>query len=183
MKEKYSDGIEWNTYEKLRKERPELFAESTQIPIVTDKETVDTFVRETGQKVGVMYSSEYHYLLVDLIRNPDGKLYTYERILPVVPSGAAVAVTIQNGLFVLLRQYRHAIRTSQYSFPRGFGEKELSPYENVKKEVHEEIGATVIKCEYLGEVVADSGLLANKVAVFVCQVEGVEAYTGTSEEK
>ena len=44
MKEKYSDGIEWNTYEKLRKERPELFAESTQIPIVTDKETVDTFV-------------------------------------------------------------------------------------------------------------------------------------------
>ena len=40
MKEKYSDGIEWNTYEKLRKERPELFAESTQIPIVTDKETV-----------------------------------------------------------------------------------------------------------------------------------------------
>ena len=74
MKEKYSDGIEWNTYEKLRKERPELFAESTQIPIVTDKETVDTFVRETGQKVGVMYSSEYHYLLVDLIRNPDGKL-------------------------------------------------------------------------------------------------------------
>ena len=68
MKEKYSDGIEWNTYEKLRKERPELFAESTQIPIVTDKETVDTFVRETGQKVGVMYSSEYHYLLVDLIR-------------------------------------------------------------------------------------------------------------------
>ena len=38
MKEKYSDGIEWNTYEKLRKERPELFAESTQIPIVTDKE-------------------------------------------------------------------------------------------------------------------------------------------------
>lgn len=67
MKEKYSDGIEWNTYEKLRKERPELFAESTQIPIVTDKETVDTFVRETGQKVGVMYSSEYHYLLVDLI--------------------------------------------------------------------------------------------------------------------
>ena len=116
MKEKYSDGIEWNTYEKLRKERPELFAESTQIPIVTDKETVDTFVRETGQKVGVMYSSEYHYLLVDLIRNPDGKLYTYERILPVVPSGAAVAVTIQNGLFVLLRQYRHAIRTSQYSF-------------------------------------------------------------------
>ena len=123
MKEKYSDGIEWNTYEKLRKERPELFAESTQIPIVTDKETVDTFVRETGQKVGVMYSSEYHYLLVDLIRNPDGKLYTYERILPVVPSGAAVAVTIQNGLFVLLRQYRHAIRTSQYSFPRGFGER------------------------------------------------------------
>ena len=44
MKEKYSDGIEWNTYEKLRKERPELFAESTQIPIVTDKGTVDTFV-------------------------------------------------------------------------------------------------------------------------------------------
>ena len=49
MKEKYSDGIEWNTYEKLRKERPELFAESTQIPIVTDKETVDTFVRDRAK--------------------------------------------------------------------------------------------------------------------------------------
>lgn len=104
-----------------------------------------------------MYSSEYHYLLVDLIRNPDGKLYTYERILPVVPSGAAMAVTIQNGLFVLLRQYRHAIRTSQYSFPRGFGKGTLT-VRKCQKEVHEEIGATVIKCEYLGEVVADSGL-------------------------
>lgn len=50
--------------------------------------------------------------------------------------------------------------------------------------MHEEIGATVIKCEYLGEVVADSGLLANKVAVFACQVEGVQrryAYEGIED--
>ena len=102
MGERYSDGIEWGEYEELQKERPELFAESTQIPIVTDRDRVDKFVQETGEKVGVLYRSAYHYLVVDLVRNLDGTLYTYERLIPAVQTGAVAAVTIQDGKFVLL---------------------------------------------------------------------------------
>lgn len=174
MEEKYSDGIEWSAYEELQRERPELFAKSSQIPIVTDRDCVDKFVRETGEKVGVLYQSAYHCLVVDLIQNADGTLYTYERMMPKVKTGAVVAVAVQDGKFVLLRQYRHAIRESQYCFPRGFGEEGISPEENVKKELGEEISASVTECAYLGEVVADSGILGNKVSVFVCQVQHVE---------
>lgn len=184
MKERYSDGIEWEAYEELQKARPELFAESAQIPIVTDRDRVDKFVNETGEKVGVLYRSAYHYLVVDLVRNLDGTLYTYERLIPAVQTGTVAAVTVQDGKFVLLKQYRHAIRESQYCFPRGFGENGILPEENVKKEIWEEMKAMVTECVYLGEVIADSGILGTKVSVFACQVEQVqkrESYEGIEE--
>lgn len=178
MEERYSDGIEWELYKELQGERPELFAESMHISIVTDRDCVDKFVRETGEKVGVLYRSAYHCLIVDLVQNADGMLHTYERLIPTVRSGAVVAVTIQDGRFVLLKQYRHAIRESQYCFPRGFGEEGLSPEENVKKELQEELKATVTESIFLGEVVADSGVLGNRVSAFACQVKDVQERYG-----
>ena len=49
-----------------------------------------------------------------------------------------VCVPVFEGRFVLLRQYRHAIREFQYGFPRGFGEAGVSVEENVREEIQEE---------------------------------------------
>lgn len=77
---------------------------------------------------------------------------------------------IYNGKYVLLKQFRHTLRTFQYGFPRGFGELGLSPEQNAKKELFEELGCHVIKTEDLGEIVADSGLSGNRVRALLCEI-------------
>ena len=158
----------WSDYEALMHQRGELFRVSELLPIVTDKEQARAFYERTGLPIGVVYKSPYHILLVDLI---DGK-YTYERLIPVVERGAVVAVAVKNGKYILLRQYRHALRDFQLSFPRGFGEQDISPEENVSKELLEEIGASVISAQHIGQVVADSGILGTKADVFYCEISG-----------
>lgn len=124
--------------------------------------------------MGVLYSSPYHYLLVDLIQQKDGTYYTYERVLPAIEAGAVVVLTNYDEKLVLLKQFRHAIRESQFCFPRGFGEPGLSAEKNIKKELQEELGASIRQYAYLGDVAVDSGLVGNLVSVFVCEIETFE---------
>ena len=164
---------ELKKYFELMKERPEQFRPSDMICIETDLDRIQNYERETGKKIGVIYRSAYNIFVVDLIRTNNGTYYTYERLLPAVKVGAVVALVMCQNRFVLLKQYRHAIRDFQYAFPRGYGEEGVNAEENVRKEIQEEIGATVIGTEYLGTVVADSGLCGNAVSVFICEVENV----------
>lgn len=174
MIQKWSERPEWKLYQDLMVERPELFAEMEQLSIVTDRDVVDRFVEESGKRIGVLYKSEYHLLVVDLVCGENGRLFAYERAIPAVEHGAVVVLTIFRGKFVLLKQWRHAIRSVQYAFPRGFGEKNLTAEENARKELREELGTEICKCEYLGTVIADSGFLGNQVSVFACEVPQVE---------
>lgn len=165
-------------YFELIKMRPELFLESDLITIETEEECILQYEKETGKQVGVLYCSQYNTLVVDLIRNKDGSHYTYERVIPTVEQGAVVILTKFQDRYVLLKQYRHALRDYQYACPRGFGEQELSAAENLEKEIREEIGAQVLSYEHLGAVVADSGLCGNKVDAFICTVDYVEEKQG-----
>lgn len=168
----------WLEYEQLMKDRPEDFVQNEQMQIETNPEKIREYVEKTGRGIGVMYRSSYSILVTDLICSPEGGYYVYERILPAVKKGAVVTVPVYKGKFVLLRQYRHALRDYQYAFPRGFGEPGLSAEENVAKELEEEIGANVLDIQYLGTVVADSGLCGNKVQVFECQIDRIELKYG-----
>ncbi len=230
MKSKYSENKEWQDYLKLYKERPELFLQSDQISIIFDENTINTFVEKTNKKIGVLYKSDFHILIVDLVSDElflqsdqisiifdentintfvektnkkigvlyksdfhilivdlvsdkNKKLYTYERLLPSVNSGAVVTLPIQNKKLVLLKQYRHAIRQSQYCFPRGFGEVGLSAQQNAEKELKEELHAHITKTQYLGNIIADSGILSTQTAVFVCEVEDIQQQNAEKELK
>lgn len=174
----YTEGNEWTAYEQLRKDRPEEFVENPYFPIVTDSKIIEKYVQETGKKIGVVYASDYHLLVVDLIQNKNGTLFSYERLLPTVKRGAVVALTKYKNKFVLLKQYRHSLHDYQYAFPRGFGEKDISIEENVKKELREELGAVVKDCSHLGVVVADSGVAGNPVDVYECELSTVEEKKG-----
>jgi len=160
----------WEKYLVLMAQRPGEFRNNGPICIVSDRSTVEEFENKTGVVIGVRYESDYHYLVVDLVRGEDGKLFAYERVLSRASGAAVVCVPRWDDRFVLLRQYRHALRDYQYAFPRGFGEDGLSGAENAAKEVREELGVETEKTVFLGKVAADSGLSSCVSEVYLCEL-------------
>lgn len=168
-------SAEWVRYLELVKERPEAFANTGKINIVTDENIVADFQNKTNRKIGVLYESAYSIVVVDLVYEEEGKYFAYERILPAVENPAVVMIPMYKGQLLLLKQYRHALRDYEYSFPRGFGEMGLSGEENCKKELMEEIGATVTSTKYLGQMSPDSGLQGKLVQIYACELETYDA--------
>lgn len=167
-------GKEWKRYKELIRERPKCFQNTGSIHIVTDESIIVEYQEETGKTVGVVYESNFNMMVCDLVYVVPGKYFIYERVLPTVARGSIVAVTVYGDRFVLLNQYRHSLRENQYSFVRGYAESGLTPEENVKKEIKEELGATAYNIKYLGEYVADSGLCGNKVRIYSCEINYYE---------
>ena len=162
---------EWIRYQDLMNSRPEQFAENPMLMIETDLRTICEYERAHNKIIGVRFCNEpYSMMVVDLVKDANGEYKSYERVLPCVPCGAVVCVTIWDGKYVLLRQFRHSMREYQICFPRGYGESDRTAEENAKKEVKEELGAEVTCCKKLGEVVANSGLSGDRVAVFLCEL-------------
>ncbi len=188
----YHESTAWQRYLRLMKERPQAFTHSDILEIVTDEETVDRFAEETGRPLGVVYESPYHLMVVDLVRSGGAKreegwnagLHTYDRLLPAVALGAVVSVPVYDGKFVLLKQFRHSLRRDIIAFPRGFGEPGISPEENLRKELREEIGVkTVTDVRHLGAVAADTGAIGGQADVYSCQVGTPELKKGYEEIK
>lgn len=170
-------GAEWSRYLELREERPALFADTGSIHIVLDEAIVAEYQEKNHRKMGVVYESPYNILVVDLVYEEEGKYFAYERLVPAVESGAVVMLPIYRDSLILLKQYRHALRDYQYAFPRGFGEKGLSAVENCAKELMEEIGAELVKAEYLGQVTPDSGVQGAVVSVYACEIASYDYNT------
>ncbi len=164
------DRTAWDRYEALMVQRPEAFRNTGEIHIVTDRAIVEEYESRTGNVIGVRYESPYRLLVVDLVWEREGEYFPYERILPAVERGAVVCVPVYQEQYLLLRQYRHALRDYQYAFPRGFAEPGLDGARNAEKELDEELGAVTEKLELLGTVVADSGLSGTQVSVWRCKV-------------
>ena len=160
---------ELSEYIELMKTRPELFANTGPIRIETNLNVIHSYSEKTGKKIGVMFHSSYNMLLVDLVEE-QGLRFTYERLVPVTSCGAVVIVPIFNNDFILLQQYRHALRGEQIAFPRGYGEVGISSADNVRKEIREEIGSEVKTITSLGKIVADSGLSGNAVSVYAAEI-------------
>ena len=181
---------------KIQDEFSELMIPAGDYPIadVNDDKELKRVVRSQElyrQRFGVVYSSSYNTMLVDPIKNgsnnnenkEDGKkaFYSYERVIPSAGVGV-VLLTMRGDRFVLIRQYRHAIRREQLCFPRGYGEKEISEVENAKKELLEELGAVVSASDEprkLGMIAADSGLSSGTAAVYLMKIDG---YKNTADE-
>ena len=112
-----------------------------------------------GCRFGVVYESKYNSIIVDPVKKDGGGYFPYERVVPKAGDGV-VALTVCNGKYVLLRQYRHAPRTEVLSFPRGFAEEDFTDKDNVAKELNEELHVKpneIVSIEMLGRVFPDSG--------------------------
>ena len=123
-----------------------------------------------SRKYGVVYSSAYNMMVVDPIRKDDNELMAYERVLPNGNDGVVILAK-HNGKYVLLEQFRHAIRRRQYACPRGFSDQNCTPIEDVRREIREELGADIIgEPIELGRIAADSGLTGGCVHVFLTNI-------------
>lgn len=160
----------WNKYLKLAQERPGLFT-AEELEVVLDEKAVWEFEEETGREVGIVYESPWRYMLVDLVRNPAGKLFAYERVVPVKTGGVAVLPVYQDDI-VLIRSYRHSVQRWCWEIPRGFGSG-TSVFQNVVKELFEETGieTPAENLVHLGKVDPDSGLTADQVDVFLAEIQ------------
>ena len=162
----------------LTEKNPELFREG-DFEIIFDEEIVDEFCRKNDRVIGQIYHSPYHRLLVDLVKMKKKGKYivaAYERMVPM-QTGAGVAVLVSKGKFLLLKQFRHAVRKIELGFPRGFGEADLESTDNIGKELKEECGIETGKIKKkikIGKIAQDTGILGTEVDVYYCEADDVK---------
>lgn len=161
------DSIE--QYFQLIEERPQLF-EGDSLKIIKDEKQIRKYQDELEQPFGVVYQSKYHIMVVDLVQDSSGRIFPYERIIPFSTHPGVVMVPLYQGKFVLLEQFRHAIREKQLCLPRGFGEDDVDITMNAHKELKEELGADWINLKFLGKITGDSGLSSSKAYVYTGEI-------------
>lgn len=170
---------ELKEYKCLKRSNSELFlpTEVYSFADVDDEAMMRRIIRHEelyGCRFGVIHSSEFNKFLVDpVVSRKDGEcIIPYERIVPSAGNGV-VMVTRCNGNFVLLKQFRHAIRREQFGFPRGFAESGLDSKENARKELNEELGVESIRqVFFLGRLTPDSGISSACVNVYLVDLDG-----------
>ncbi len=165
-------------YFTLMEQRPELFDNTdSSYVIIKDPAEIEAFEQAHNRKLGVVYESSFNTLVVDLVEGVNGNRFAYERVIPSKVGTPVMMIPVnEKGEMILLKQYRHAPRKIQYSFPRGFGEDGITSRDNACKELKEELGAVTTSLEYLGKVLPDSGLTSTTVDVYLAHVSNEGAY-------
>jgi ADP-ribose pyrophosphatase len=104
-------------------------------------------------RVGIVYQDQYGMILRDAVRFPGGALGTYTRFIGNVNAGpSAIVLPLYQEQVLLIRLFRHATRTWHLEIPRGPGVKGLSGEENARKELTNEIGATISHLVAIGRL-------------------------------
>lgn len=175
-------------YAALAKESPDLMRNPAPdcIEIVLEADEIAAAETGSGQdltqrglpkafaEVGVLHENEYFVVVRDAVRFPDDSLGTYVRILmreEVCPG--AVILPVLNHKVVLLKHFRHATREWHWEIPRGFATKGLSPAENARKELREEIGASALRLEAMGLMHVNTGLTSEVAELFLAEIDAV----------
>ena len=122
-------------------------------------------------RVGIVYQDQYVRILRDAVRFPTGLLGTYIRFVGKGddPPGVIILPFYQ-GQVLLIRHFRHATRTWHIEIPRGFGKQGYSSEENARRELEEEIGATISRLIPLGSVYPDASMSTECNALFFAEV-------------
>ena len=168
-------------YLDLLKRSSNLFAQvEYYYPICTDVPEILRFEKNTNKKVGLLVDNHPYWIVVaDLICPRNKEPFVYQRVIPY-SGGGSVILPIWHGSdgtpkFGLLHNFRHSIRKNVYELPRGHQEEGLSPEENAKKELCEELKLShdqIDRVINLGTVMPDSGLTASEVSLFAAEIIG-----------
>ena len=84
------------------------------------------------------------------------------------PDGSII-VTLYKGKFILLKQFSHSMRKETLCFPQ---KPDLTPEaDDAANELCEELGVKNFNLRFLGNVVDDSGVCGNKVAIYYAKLK------------
>jgi ADP-ribose pyrophosphatase len=103
-------------------------------------------------------------LYVDKIKSPNGRILEREVVEHLDAVG--VAALTKNKEILLVRQYRHAVRTSLLEIPAGLLEDTESPSECAIRELKEETGYLTGKVQKLAEFYTSAGFTNEKLHLF-----------------
>ena len=173
-----SDAVKKYIRFKNDEQNGQKFTSSAVIPIadISKSDDLKDLIRCEeiyGYNFGIIYNSAFNKLVVDPIKttSKEKKFKPYERVIPNGGNGVVMVTRIKDR-FIVLRQFRHAPRKEQWSFPRGHGETDIQAIENAKKELEEEIGAISTKEPvFLGRISPDSGLTSSCASVYLVDVD------------
>ncbi|MGP3983471.1 NUDIX hydrolase [Streptomyces sp. KR80] len=157
-----------NPYERLRAERPGLFRN-----LPGGVEILEGEAGAAQGEIGVVYQDAYITVVRDPVRFPDGTLGTYIRLLGADQEPGVVVLPLRGSDVVLIEHFRHATRSWHLEAPRGFGSPGLSPEENARRELREELGASAEELVPLGRLHPDTGLLAGHVMLYAARIADV----------
>lgn len=152
---------------------PEQFQQDPIMPMVLDEEGLRAYEAETGNAVGLLFTSPWFLLAADLIRPEQGEPYLYYRILKETDYDGVVILPILEGKAVLLKNYRHGPRRWELELPRGGAEPDLSPADNAAKELREEMGTRTEAMIPLGTIINDTSKVYGEIYLFACRIDGI----------
>jgi ADP-ribose diphosphatase len=128
---------------------------------------------ESWSRTGVVYEDPYLIVLRDAVRAPDGSLGTHVRTVPARGAAGAAVIPLLDSKVVLLRHFRHATRRWHLEIPRGFGEEGVSPADQARQELREEIGAEADDLLYLGGFHTNTGAASDQVELFLAKISAL----------
>lgn len=110
-----------------------------------------------------MNNNIYENQYVTVFTNESGRLRISQK------HGGVVIIPEYNGKYALIQHLRNGAILIE--FPRGFIEDGESHIDGGKRELSEELNFTSVNSYILGELVTDSGLIADNVRAVVCEVK------------
>ncbi len=128
-------------------------------------------------RIGVFDENRWGVSLHEPLRLPNGDYTAFNRWLSwgTLDSGYAgvvIAAKSQDGRFIFLKNYRNATKVWCLEFPRGNQDPGNSLLKQIKNELSEEMGASILEDPVkIGEVCPDSGVLASRVEIFLVKVK------------
>lgn len=171
-------------YTALQAEQPQLFVNSAGCPtrILLEDDEIrraqqSAHVRRTAEglptsdlRVGLLAEDAYiGHVVRDAVRFSDGTAGLYNR---VIASGGIAVLPILRDAIVLIRIFRHAPRRWFLEAPQGFMPEGSDPAEVTRRELMEEIGASVTELTALGEVYTSTALTSERLKMFAARITG-----------
>lgn len=99
---------QWEKYMNLVKQRPDLFTREG-LDDVTDEAIVREFEENGGCEIGIIFEGPWRYVLVDLVRTPAGRMFGYERVVPVKTGSVDVLLVVDGDKAILVCEYCHPV--------------------------------------------------------------------------
>jgi len=108
------------------------------------------------------FRTAYFEFIQDHVLFPNGKQGEYSRIEPIM-GGAAVLPINSNGDFILIKTFRHAIRSFSIEAPRGFIKKNEGPFKAAMRELLEEINVVSADLIHMGFTTPENSIMNSHV--------------------